>query len=180
MDMFVQTCSWTKQQIINISVEYSCWPGVICVYQKGPKQIWTCQILLTSQNCPAFTLFFYTPLLFPRQSIRSLKNKSVDIMVSFKLSFPFCELFLIKVGLHISDLYMSIFWIKLFGIYLQGRWFSLIQWEGKRSLANLLIMPLKTVFLTEYNSEWSLSSFSKDHLLMIISNKNLFGSHRNK
>lgn len=39
-------------------------------------------------------------------------------MVSFKLGLSFCEFFVIKVGLHVSDLDMSIFWIELFGVYL--------------------------------------------------------------
>lgn len=42
-------------------------------------------------------------------------------MASFKLSFSFCEFFIIKVGLHISDLDMSIFGIKLFDIYLESK-----------------------------------------------------------
>lgn len=76
------------------------------------------KVLLTGQDCAAFALFFYATLLFARQCVRSFKNKSADIMVSFKLGLSFCEFFVIKVGLHISDLDMSIFWIELFGIYL--------------------------------------------------------------
>lgn len=60
-----------------------------------------------------------------------LKNKSVDIMFSFKLSFSFCEFFIIKVGLHISDLDMSIFGIKLFDIYLESKKFVFYSTEGK-------------------------------------------------
>lgn len=39
-------------------------------------------------------------------------------MVSFKLGLSLCEFLVIKVGLHVSDLDVSIFWIELFGIYL--------------------------------------------------------------
>ena len=60
-----------------------------------------------------------------------LKNKSVDIMFSFKLSVSFCEFFIIKVGLHISDLDMSILGIKLFDIYLESKKFVFYSTEGK-------------------------------------------------
>lgn len=39
----------------------------------------------------------------------------------FQAQFSFCEFFIIKVGLPISDLDMSIFGIKLFDIYLETK-----------------------------------------------------------
>lgn len=131
--------------MIKISITFSCWPAATCMYQKRSCQTKKlCQVLLTSQDCTAFALFLYTALLFAWQCIRSLKNKSVDIMVSFKLSFSFCEFFIIKVGLHISDLDMSIFGIKLFDIYLESKKvLCFIKQEGKWGTGKLLT-PLRS------------------------------------
>lgn len=148
------------------------------MYQKRSCQTKKlCQVLLTSQDCTAFALFFYTTLLFAWQCIRSLKNKSVDIMVSFKLSFSFCEFFIIKVGLHISDLDMSIFGIKLFDIYLETKkvfFFFNLKQKGKRGTCNLLT-PLRSTEEQSLNTLWDkytlgrgLCSFFKDCLLLII------------
>ena len=134
-----------------------------------------CQVLLTSQDCTAFTLFFYTTLLFAWQCIRSLKNKSVDIMVSFKLSFCFCEFFIIKVGLHISDLDMSIFGVKLFDVYLESKKvLFFIQQKGKWGTGKLLT-PLRSteeqslnILWDEYTLGRGLCSFFKDYFLLII------------
>ena len=65
-------------------------------------------------------------------------------MASFKLSFSFCEFFIIKVGLHISDLDMSIFGIKLFDIYLESKKvLFFIQQKGKWGKSKLLT-PLRS------------------------------------
>ena len=162
--------------MIKILVTFSCWPAAACMYQKRSCQTKKlCQVLLTSQDCTAFVLFLYTALLFAWQCIRSLKNKPIDIMVSFKLSFSFCEFFIIKVGLHISDLDMSIFGIKLFDIYLESKKvLCFIKQEGKWGTSKLLTPLRSTVeqslntLRDEYKLGRGLCSFFKDCFLLII------------
>ena len=175
--------------MIKILVTFSCWPAVACMYQKRSCQTKKlCQVLLTSQDCMAFALFLYTALLFAWQCIRRLKNKPVDIMVSFKLSFSFCEFFIIKVGLHISDLDMRIFGIKLFDIYLESKKvLCFIQQEGKWGTGKLLT-PLRS---TEEQCHWIIHCEMNTHLeevfalssrivsWLLRSYRSLFGDYRN-
>lgn len=91
-------------------------------------------------------------------------------MVSFKLSFCFCEFFIIKVGLHISDLDMSIFGVKLFDIYLESKKvLFFIQQKGKWGTGKLLT-PLRSTEEQSLNIlvGRGLGSFFKDYFLLII------------
>ena len=91
-------------------------------------------------------------------------------MVSFKLSFCFCEFFIIKVGLHISDLDMSIFGVKLFDIYLESKKvLFFIQQKGKWGTGKLLT-PLRSTEEQSLNIlvGRGLCSFFKDYFLLII------------
>ena len=175
--------------MVKILVTFSCWPAVACMYQKRSCQTKKlCQVLLTSQDRTAFALFFYTTLLFAWQCIRSLKNKSVNIMASFKLSFSFCEFFIIKVGLHISDLDMSIFGIKLFDIYLESKKvLFFIQQKWKWGKSNILT-PLRSTeeqchrihseMNTHLEEVFALSSRIVS-FWFLRSYRNLFGNYRN-
>ena len=73
-------------------------------------------------------------------------------MVSFKFSFSFCEFFIIKVGLHVSDLDMRIVGIKLFDIYLESKKvLCFIKQEGKWGTGKLLI-PLRSTVEQSLNT----------------------------
>lgn len=93
---------WTADnKRLKFQLRFPYWPAAACMCQKDhvKQRSYAKSYLLVKivrpLHCSSIQLLTFCLTMY-----KEPQNKSIDIMVSFKLSFFFCEFFIIKVGFH--------------------------------------------------------------------------------